>query len=60
MLTKERMLKLAEQQVRKAKIALDHNYHRVNIDKEERQTLVDKYEFARTVHGLIREHYKEA
>lgn len=59
MLTKERVMKLAEQQVRKTKIALEQQYNRLNIGAVEKQALVDKYEFAKIVYGLVREHYKE-
>ena len=58
-MTKEKALKIAELYIRQTKLALQHNYHRVGISKEEQQALLDKANFAKIVYDLVRVHYKE-
>ena len=50
---KEKMLAIAEKNLRKAKIALQHNFDRPGITEQERENLSNNIEYAQTVYELI-------
>ena len=50
---KEQMLKIAEKNLRKAKISLQNNYNRPGVTEQERENLSNNVEYAQTVYNLI-------
>lgn len=56
MFTKEKMLKIAEAEIRRAKMNIENKR---NVNQIERDELDAKLNYARIVYMLIREHYKE-
>lgn len=60
MLTKEKMLKMAEAEIRRAKMNIQYESTKRNVNQVERDGLAAKLNYARIVYMLIREHYKEA
>jgi HEPN domain-containing protein len=52
-MNKEKMLQMAERNLRKAKIALEHNFSRNGITETEKQNLTNNVEYAQKVYDLI-------
>lgn len=52
-MNKEKMLQMAERNLRKAKIALEHNFGRNGITETEKQNLTNNVEYAQKVYDLI-------
>ena len=52
---KDKMIKIAERNLHKAKRALENNHNRPGITGQEILNLVDNVEYAQTVYGLIME-----
>lgn len=52
-MNKEKMLQMAERNLRKAKIALEHNFDRNGITETEKQNLTNNVEYAQKVYDLI-------
>ena len=55
-MTKEKLLQIAERNLKKAKIALLANSNRKGITDEEKNNLVNNVDFAQTVCDLIERH----
>lgn len=53
-ITKERIIEIAERNLRKAKRALECNYNRQGITEIERENLSNNVEYAETVYELIK------
>lgn len=60
MFTKEKMLKMAEAEIRRAKMNIEYESKKRNVNQAERDGLNAKLNYARIVYMLIREYYKEA
>lgn len=57
-MNKEKMLQIAERNLRKAKMALYNNCERKGITEAEIQNLVNSLEYSQIVYDLIVEHVK--
>lgn len=55
---KEKLLQIAERNLKKAQKALEANYNRKGIADDEKKNLVDNVEFAEMVYDLIAYHAK--
>lgn len=55
-MTKERLLQIAERNLKKAQRSLDINSNRKGITDEEKNNLVDNLQYAQVVHDLISYH----
>ena len=55
-MNKERLVQIAERNLKKAKKSLEINCHRQGISDEERNNLVDNVKFAEIVYDLISYH----
>lgn len=56
---KDRMMEIAERNLRKAERAIANNINRPGITEQERNNLLDHYEYARAVRELISIHIDE-
>lgn len=52
-MNKETIMKIAERNLKKAQIALDHNYNRNGITEVERENLSNNVEYAQIVYDLL-------
>ena len=52
-MNKEKMLQIAERNLRKAKMALFNNYERKGITEQEIENLTNNVEYAQMVYDLI-------
>ena len=52
-MTKEQMLKIAEKNLKKARISLHHNCNRSGITEQEKENLANNVEYAEIVYNLI-------
>lgn len=52
-MTKEQMIQIAANNLKKAERALSNNYDRKGITETERQNLLNGVEYAKTVYDLI-------
>ena len=53
---KEKLIAIAEKNLRKAKISLQNNFNRPGVTEQERENLTKNVEYAQTVYDLIVEH----
>lgn len=58
-MNKEKMLEIAERNLRKAKMSLFNNYDRKGVTEKELDNLSNNVEYAQTVYDLITEKFKE-
>ena len=56
MMNKEKMLRIAERNLKKANIALHNNYNRQGIMELEKEKLDDNVEYAKAIYELIVNH----
>lgn len=54
MMTKEKLIHIAERNLNKAKKSMEHNYNRQGITENEQANLSDNVEFAEIVYELIK------
>lgn len=52
-MTKEKLLMIAERNLKKAQIAFEHNYNRTGITEQEKENLTNNVEYNRIVYNLI-------
>lgn len=55
---REKMLAIAEKNLRKAKYSLQFHYDRKGVTEQERENILRNVEYAQTVYNLIVEHVK--
>ena len=58
-MTKEKMLAIAEKNLKSAKYSLQFHYDRKGVTEQERENILRKVEYAQTVYDLISKYFKE-
>ena len=54
-MTKEKLLMIAERNLKKAQIAFEHNYNRVGVTEQEKENLTNNVEYNRIVCNLMKQ-----